>query len=105
MGTGRGCKKKQVNTYKVPSSSQPDKTYTITQYGSKKGCECPAYQFRHTCRHIKAITPTELQRQKRIASKAGREVIPLLRDVQAYDSVESKINSNPALKQFMDETR
>jgi len=87
----------------VPSSSQPDKTYTITQYGSKKGCDCPAYQYHHTCRHIK-LTPAEMQKQKRIAAKAGKAIMPMLADIPAYRSVEDKINNDPALKQFMNET-
>jgi SWIM zinc finger. len=45
-----------VLTYNVPSSSNPNSTYTVTYKNKKWSCTCPANQFRRQeCKHINKI--------------------------------------------------
>jgi hypothetical protein len=43
----------EVKLFKVASGSKPGHFYTITQVDGDARCDCPGFNFRGACRHLK----------------------------------------------------
>lgn len=62
--------------WKVPSESDPDKTYTVAQDAEGEyGCSCPVWKFRRQeCKHIQAVKDGEYSPTDE-APKAEPEIV------------------------------
>lgn len=47
----------EVQSWIVPSDSEPGRFYRVHRWGRYWGCECPNHTFRHplVCKHIKRV--------------------------------------------------
>jgi len=46
---------KSVQTWKIPSESDPATTYIVKRSGDKWECSCPKFLFKGECKHIKYV--------------------------------------------------
>jgi len=44
-----------MTEHKVPSKTNPDKNYIVTDLDTSYECTCPAFQFKHKCSHIEIV--------------------------------------------------
>ena len=74
-------------------------TYKITYINGIPSCSCPAYTYRGKCPHL---SPQDVAKLKREASKTGKQIAPLLTDNPAYKTTDQKMADDPKLQEFMD---
>lgn len=55
--------RKVLKQWEVPSDTDPDKTYTVTNWEDGWGCDCPKWKFARApkpdCKHIEAVQDGE----------------------------------------------
>lgn len=51
-------------TWTYPSETEPFMKYTVIDWGYKKTCNCPAFNYRHTCKHIVRSDQEQAETQK-----------------------------------------
>jgi hypothetical protein len=63
FGPARVLTRPQARTFRVASTSDPAKHYTLTYEANEATCTCPGFEYRGTCRHARELKAAMVEKR------------------------------------------
>lgn len=63
-----------VRAYKVRSKSEPEKSHQVAVMDSGEFCDCPAFQYRGVCRHVRKVRVDIARKEPEQSAMFGRQI-------------------------------